>query len=342
MSQSKSEYQDVVQDYYEHKINTKNKSWSETCRRSAEKFLDFCEEENIEADSYEFNKFDIEKYRSYLEDLDNDYAGSTVKNMLLAIRDFLSYAYGQYNWNAVFAKGQPDSIYSADIHPDVETRYEEETGDEIPYITESQHQKLLDECNNVRDELLLRCLYDTGCRPIELTSLTLDDVTIDDLKNGNFEVDTAKRKNHSRTVYISSITKRKFIKWIYKGKRKAYSSHSDESEYIFLTRRSPHMDPSLVNRQIKRLADRADIQEIAYTNKSNTKLHGETKMIERDFVKINAKSYRHQFAVRGCKNSIPLPLLKDLMGHSSTESLEHYTKFYPEDYREAWEQYLNK
>lgn len=341
MSQEESNYGSIVKEYYEHKLSNKDKSWSETCRRSAEKFIDWCNENDIEPENYEFNKYDIENYKTYLEDQDNDYAGSTVKNMLLAIRDFLSYVSVQYDWEAIFAKGTPGSIYSADIHPDKETRYKAETGEKIPYITKKQHQTLLDTCNNVRDDLILRLLYDTGCRPSELTSLTLDDVDMDMLKDGSFTVQTAKRDNHPRTVYISSITKRKMIKWIYKGKRKAYSSYADESEYILLTRRSPHMNPALVNRQIKRLADRAGIQEVAYTNKSNTQLRGETKKIERDFVKINAKSYRHQFAVRGCKNSIPLPLLKDLMGHTSTESLEHYTKFYPEDYRKAWEQYLN-
>jgi len=329
-------------EYVERKERDYNASWAATCRRSTDLFLEYLDNEDIDLENHNFTKTDVEDYKSLVEDQPNDYAGTTVKNMCMAMRDFLAYLCANYDLNVNMvqtATNQDYSIYSADIAPETSTRYEAETGDEIPYITREEHEILLEENENPRDELLLRLLWDTGCRPKEIVDLRVDDVKFDDIKQGKFEVSTAKRKGHNRTVYIGSITKRKFIKWAFKGGRKAYSSHSESSEYMFPTQKSEKMQPQLVNRQIKRLSKRAGIYEVAYSRKTDTYLRGEMRELDREFARINCKSYRHSFCVRAAKNGIPLPILADLAGHSGTESLESYTKFMPDDMRQAWQEY---
>lgn len=335
---------EIRDEYVERKERDYDESWAGTCKRSTAIFIDFLEEKDIDIENHKFNKIDVEDYKAHIEKRDNDYAGTTVKNMCMAIRDFIAYMNVIYDVDALTVKSdnsQDYSIYSAKISPDYPTRYEAETGDEIPYITSEEHKKLLEINENPRDDLLLRILWDTGCRPSEITSLTMDSMDSEhtDVFNGNIQVETAKRDNHTRQVYLGSITKRKLIKWLYKGGRKAYSSEARDSDYVFLTRRSPKMQPQLVNRQIKRLADRAGIQEVAYTRETDTYLRGEMQQLEREFVKINSKSYRHSFCVRSCKNGISLPELASLTGHSGTESLEPYTKFMPDDIRQAWQDY---
>lgn len=335
---------EIQSEYIQRKERDYDDSWAATCRRSTDLFLQYLENEDIDIENHRFNKVDIEDYKHLAGKQENDYAGSTIKNMCMAIRDFIAYMHAQYDIDVNMIQTQSNqdySIYSADIEPEKSTRYEEETGQEIPYITKSEHEALLEENENQRDDLLLRMLWDTGCRPSELVNLKLDDLDGEeaDIFNGVLEVETAKRKDHTRKVYIGSITKRRLIKWVNKGGRKAYSSEARDSEYLFPTRRSPQMQPASVNTQIKRLCDRAGIQEIAYTRETDTFLHNEMKNIEREFVKINAKSYRHSFAVRACISGCPLPQLADLMGHSGTESLESYTKFMPDDMKQAWQEY---
>lgn len=333
---------EIQEEYVSRKERDFNQSWAATCRRSTDLFLKFIDENNIDIENHKFDKLDVEDFKGLVESQDNDYAGTTVKNMCMAARDFIGYLNARYDVDANMIQTQNNqdfSIYSADIAPDKSTRYEAETGTEIPYITKDEHQTLLDTNDNARDDLLLRLLWDTGCRPSEIVNLKLTDIEREKLIDGSVRVKTAKRNNHKRDVHFGSITKRRFIKWLYKGGREAYSSEAHDSDYVFLTRRSPQMQPKLVNRQIKRLADRAGIQTVAYTRDTNTYLHGEYKELERNFVKLNSKSYRHAFAVRSCKNGCDLPRLAKLMGHADTDSLKAYTKFLPDDNREAWEEY---
>ncbi len=337
--------EEVRDEYVARKKRDYDHSWAGTCERSTLLFLEYLNKEDIDIEDYEFDKLDIEDYKSLVEKQDNDYAGSTVKNMCMAVRDFIGYLNARHDVNAKMRQTEyrhDYSIYSADIEPDKGTRYEEETGEEIPYIRREEHEVLLKENKNMRDDVLLRLLWDTGCRPSELVNLKVDNIDRQKLYNGSVEVETAKRKDHKRDVHFGAITKRRLIKWLYKGGRNSYSSEARNSDYVFLTRRSKKMQPQLVNRQIKRLADSADIQEVAYTRDTNTFLHGEHKELERKFVRINAKSYRHSFAVRSCKNGMNLPQLADLMGHNGTESLKSYTKFLPDDNRQAWEEYTRR
>lgn len=334
--------EEIRDEYVSRKERDFNQSWAATCRRSTDLFLDFINKECIDVEEHKFDKLDIEDYKSFVENQSNNYAGTTVKNMCMSARDFIGYLNARYDIQANMIQTQNNqdfSIYSADIAPDSPTRYEAETGTEIPYITKSEHQTLLDTNENQRDDLLLRLLWDTGCRPSEIVNLSVDSIEREKLMDGSVQVETAKRDNHKRDVHFGSITKRKFIKWLYKGGRKAYSSEARDSDYVFPTRRSKQMQPASVNTQIKRLADRAGIQTVAYTRETDTYLHGEMKQLEREFVKLNSKSYRHSFCVRACKNGIDLPRLASLTGHADTDSLKAYTKFMPSDKREAWEEY---
>ena len=336
--------EEIRDEYIQRKERDFNNSWARTCARSTDLFIEYIETENIDVEEYKFDKLDVEDFKALVEKQENDYAGTTVKNMCMAARDFIGYLNARYGVDANMIQTQNNqdfSIYSADISPDKSTRYEAETGDEIPYITKEEHEKLLETNDNARDDLLLRLLWDTGCRPSELVNVKIggDEFRQNITHEGKIQVETAKRDDHKRYVHFGSITKRRFVKWLYRGGREAYSSESKDSDYVFPTRRSPQMQPPSVNTQIKRLADRAGIQTVAYTRETDTYLHGEMKQLEREFVKLNSKSYRHSFCVRACKNGIDLPRLASLTGHADTDSLKAYTKFMPSDKREAWEEY---
>lgn len=331
----------VIQEFLEDKEDL-DKSWYGTCKRMCDHFQNFLDTNDIDPRETEFQSGDIENFDKYLTN-ETDWASSTVKNHVMASRELIKYAIkNRHGWDAVFQDNHPMSIYEADISSD-DTRWEAETGEEIPYITEEEHEALLEENENPRDEILLHTLWDTGCRPAELRRLKLSDIDKTDLiENRKITVETAKRKDHKRDVYLSPTTRSKWVFWLYKGKRSAYGNSSHTSDYVFPTQRSEKMSEGTVNRQIKRLAERCDIQEVGYTIESDDHLlRGERQTIEREMVKINTKSYRHSFAVRACKNGINLALLADLMGHADTSSLESYTKFLPDDRKEAWERFIH-
>ena len=335
----------VIEEFIEDKEENYDQSWAGTCRRSAHHFLDWLEQENIDPQQIKFKSGDIENYHDYLREIESDWAYSTRKNHTMAVRELINFAVkNRHGWDANFQDNHPHSIYEADISSDEgesKLGWEDETGEEIPYIEEQEHQALLEENNNPRDDVILSILWDTGCRPAELRRLKLDDINKRDLMDdGKITVETAKRKDHTREVFLRPKTKSKLVFWLYKGKRNAYGNSAHSSNYVFPTQRTEKMSEGTINKQIKRIADRADIQTVGYTIETENYLRGEYEEVEREMVKINAKSYRHSFAVRACKRGINLSLLADLMGHSDTSSLESYTKFLPEDRKEEWERFI--
>lgn len=260
----------------------------------------------------------------------------------MACRDLIQHAYAnRHGWDAVFEKGNPLSIYSAEISPD-QSKWEEETDEDIAYIQEEEHQALLEENSNSRDDVILRTLWDTGCRPAELRRLKVSDINKTELiEDRKIRVKTAKRKNHERDLYLSPTTRQKWVFWLYKGGRDAYSTDSYDSDYVFPTKRSPDMEKGTVNRQIKRLAERAGVQEVGYEQEVDHLLRGEYETVTRTYVRINAKAYRSAFIVRACKNGINLDLLTELTGHASPDSLDPYTRYLPDDVEEAWERFIH-
>lgn len=343
MTQNKTQ-EEIIGEFIERKLNDKEETWGHTCKRSANRFQNFLELNNIDMKEVEFNRFHIEDFIRYLEN-QNRWADNSVKNMIFAIRELLKYGSNRYDWDVVFADHKPDSIYSDDLDLPSGSQMLDETGQEIMYIRQEEHEELMNNCSNPRDELIFSILYDTGCRPKEIRDLKLNKIKENDDEKENLfdeskiEVKTAKRDDHYRYIYLKPNTRRKLIYWIFKGDREAYSSCAETSPYVFPTERSEKISKGGINKQVKRWADRSGIQEVMYTKDSDHKLRGKHQELEREYVRINAKAYRHAFAVRACKSGISLAVLADLMGHSDPESLKHYTKFYPDDLKEAWEQY---
>jgi len=326
--------ENIIEEFLEKKYNDRSQNWASTCRRAAWEWHDFVEKKGFYYDEVEYNKTHLELYATWLGE-NNDYAPGTIENKVMAVRELMRYGYNLYGWDVVFQKGLPNSILEADVRAK-KTRYENETDERIPYIRDEEHEAILEECDNPRDQALFRLLYDTGARPTELRRATTDDL---ELSERYLWVKTLKKEDEDpRKVYFTPTTRRYLGEWIASG-RQAYSSYATNSDYLFPTQRSPQMAKGMVNRQVKRWADRAGVQEVAYSRKTDHVLNGREFEAERDFVRINAKSYRHAFAVRACRNGISLALLAELLGHSDTSSVQHYTTFLPEDKRDAWERF---
>lgn len=334
----KDELEELIHGFINYKYTDRENTWSDTCRRSAWRFVDYCEEKDIDPYNHKWDKFAIEQIHSWLPD---KYSGNSKQNIIMAIRELISYGSSQGDWDVLFRKGHPNSIYEAEVRAST-TRYEEETGDEIPYIDREEHEAILEVCTNPRDELLFNTLWDTGCRPVELREATIDDV---DLKRGVINVQTAKRRKNpdDRDVYLKPSTERDLGLWLRRGGRTAFTT-CEESEYVFPTKRSAKMSQGTVNRQIKRWADKAGVQETAYKIEADHKMPwmdepNKERTVERRMVKINAKAYRHSFCVRAVKNGISLGILADLVGHVSPDSLKHYLKFREDDREDAFDRY---
>lgn len=198
---------------------------------------------------------------------------------------------------------------------------------EVRYLDTDEYDTLLEACSNLRDELILRLLWETGVRVSEACNIRIEDI---DRDTRQIEIQTAKQQRGSgstRTVYYRYALADVLQKWLDRGGRTKYLS-ADESEYLLVTKESPKMPPNRLGEIIHEVADRTEIQEVVFTNVSGQPQH-----------RITPHTFRHSYAVHRTKNGMPIVYLQDLLGHSDIDITRQYLKFRTDDIREAEKTY---
>ncbi|WP_128225699.1 site-specific integrase [Halobacteriaceae archaeon SHR40] len=323
-----------VKEHYldDKQINT-SENWYRTCKKCCEKFLKFCDENGFDAET-NFAGAHITLWENHIKKTE-DYSPRTVKNRVDIIRGMLKFGDELEILNV--RRGEQSGIESIKFR-NIKTKYEEKTDTQIPYVTEDEYSAMLRCIDNPMHDVLIRILWDTGLRPVELVNIKGDEVIPE---NQSISVDTAKLEStDERTVYPTTSNFYRLQRWR-NQKRAAYSSKSESSDYIFLTKQSDQLETDSVNRIIKTYADRAGVQEVAYTQTEEYEHNGEMEEVEREYMKINAKSFRHSFAVRKLKNGASLAVIADMMGHRDTQTVEKYINLLDADMKKQWVRYTD-
>lgn len=199
---------------------------------------------------------------------------------------------------------------------------------QIRYIEPGHYQKLLDECSKLRDEVLIRILWECGLRSYELVNLTVGQVR-EGMSDKQITLLTAKQYDDTeRTVFYSYKLKDALERWLDEGGRKQYSTHA-ESEYLLIGKGSKQLNSNRPTEVISELAEEAGIQ---------AKL-GEPNAAGEQRRTVTAHACRHSYAVHRVRNGCPIVFLADLMGHSDISQSREYLKFRNEDVREADQKY---
>lgn len=172
----------------------------------------------------------------------------------------------------------------------------------------------------VRNELLIRLMLQTGVRAHEAANITLERVNRD---NRTIKVIDKKTGDSRRVAYQPSLAVH-LRKWIDSGHRDVYSSAQD-SDYLFVTHRSPKMDSQTPNKIVKQAADNAGIQEVLYVDAG-----GGTRY------KVTAHTLRHTFAVEALKpgnggGQMNLRYLQEKLGHDDITTTQDYLEYVGHD-----------
>ncbi len=206
---------------------------------------------------------------------------------------------------------------------------------DIHWISLEDIQKLIDGAKNFKNEMVIRCLINFGCRPIELSGIKLKK---HNPQNRSFRVDSAKIDDsdhplYTRTVFYSRNMQRYMNDWLNKGGREAYS-HADESDYLIVGYNTPKIGAEQINEIVKMAADEAGIQSNAIEQTAS----GVTVN------SVTARTLRHSFAVhsvRGRKRtgseSMDVERLRRIMGHTTIESSRDYLQFTDVELRDAFD-----
>lgn len=153
----------------------------------------------------------------------------------------------------------------------------------------------------IRDKLIIELLFKCGLRSNELRNLRIEDI-----RNNN-SIDIEKPKGgdkKKRIVLIDDDLKSWLMTYIrQEGRKKGYLLRSNLKKQIS-------------NRSIRNIIK--DIGEKALG------------------LDIHPHTLRHSFAIQFLNSTNNLAKLKQLLGHSSIKSTEHYLKYTVEDIREEY------
>ncbi len=210
-------------------------------------------------------------------------------------------------------------------------------------ITEPEFDRMLTVAraqHSLRDEALLRFLYDTGCRLAGAGGLTLS--RLDLPRRRAVVVEKGKGGNHkARTVYLKAKTadvlceylqlrcdwieqglrwQSKYIKTTQKKRvrRNPVKLVKRSEQSVFLSERLPHaaLTTNAIYRICKRIGDLAGVQN------------------------DNPHAFRHGLPIRMLKNGAPLTQVSQILGHSALEvTRRHYGVFADHDLAEAHRRY---
>lgn len=162
----------------------------------------------------------------------------------------------------------------------------------------------------VRDKAILELFYSTGIRRQELLNLNLYDV---DLIQRIIRINKGKRQKDPVIPIgkLSAISLEKYLSQV----RSQWSRSSLESA-LFITSQGQRLKPQTVNYTVKKYA---------------RKLYPEKK--------ISCHSLRHSCATHLLKGGASLRVIQELLGHSSLNSTQVYTRVSPIDLKAAHKKY---
>jgi integrase/recombinase XerD len=246
---------------------------------------------------------------------ENDLGNKTISIRFTAIRQF-------FQW--LSNEGRIDEPPTRNLESGVDTslsrKQQERRSGKPVAVTNAEKEQLCEHVPDpkVRNELLIRLLFQTGIRSKELRNIRIQDVDRDER---SIRIEDAKSEKY-RKVYYRDLEPW-LSQWLDHGYRDSMRSAAD-SNYLFLTNRAGKFNKDRPNKIVTKAADNADIQSVMYTDGQG----GERK-------RITTHALRHGFARHCVKEGMDISYLKDLMGHENLETTKVYLKFTNQDRRDA-------
>ncbi|WP_336336900.1 tyrosine-type recombinase/integrase [Haloarcula brevis] len=270
----------------------------------------------------ELTNTDLKDFSYFLSD--EDYGGlahSTVAKRWYAVRQYLNdHIDPELGW-------QEKGYILHWLQKGTETAHQE--GPRIHWLPLDKIPKLIEGASRhpmtpLRNEIVVRLLWNTGCRPSEICSINQQDVELENrmIYVQNSKVDDSGADNFEKKVFFTRATRRKLKEWMNRGGRSSLP-YSEETDKLIVGYNTPEISPRQVNKIVRLAAEEAGIQE-------NTIERADGVSNKR----VTPKALRHSFAVhsvRGMERSgspqMDLETLRAILGHSSLDTVRHYLHF---------------
>lgn len=307
---------DHIERYLERVEGTKSEATHATFKTNLRQFDQWVDERDYAL--CEMGSLDIEEF--FIEMNNEGYAPNTIASRFEAIRALYKFLSGKL---AETEDNPMDDLKRSDY---VEKGTKKHDNADVVYITLDEKEAL---CENIptptlRNELIIRLLWQTGVRKSELVEIELEDIDREERSIGVWSTKT----KEWRTVYYQPSLDLLMDQWIDGGYRGCFAT-AEDSPYLFVTERSEQMAPETVNRKIVRqAAENADIQEVMYTDKNGGRR-----------CRITAHALRHGHGVHALKSGIDIRTVQKHLGHAKLEMTMKYLQLVDEDIRDGYRRF---
>lgn len=304
--------QDTIDEFLSDVNASKSQGTFEARRRDLRHYNKYLKENSLSVtsvDSYSIHK--------YLRDQGQEYSTATIASRYSSIKLLYDFLTGIRD---VMDDHPMDDLSRSDYSGNGKSKHNQE---ELVYVTPEEIELL---CENVsseralRDELIIRIIFQTGIRRGEAATIKLDDIN-----RSQRTIRIYSDKTDSwRNVYYKPSLDRILDLWLNSGFRDALH----QSNYLFPTNESEHISPNRLNQRIKLAAENAGIQEVLHYDAAGNRRH-----------RITAHSLRHGHGVEALKSGIDTKFIQEHLGHEKIETTERYLQVIDEDVRTAYSKF---
>lgn len=285
------------------------------------------------ANGYDVRSIEAGEVKEFLNELNEEgYAPETVGGYLSGLRVLFNELAGP-----VLEKREDNPIEElleyrkrSDLLPSGGERKHDEV--EYSYLDRDEVMDLADNvpAPRVRNELLIKLLFQTGVRATEASEIDIDDI---DRDANTIRVRNLKKRNPGKEDLFRTVTYQPnhagvgslMNLWLDGGRREALSKYAAESDRLFISERSPELPMDQIIRIVRKAAENADLQEVVYTDNGG-----------RDRYKVTAHTLRHSHACHAVKSGIDIRTLQKHMGHESIDVTEKYLRIVDDDVRQKF------
>lgn len=273
----------------------------------------------LDANSYEdctsLGWLDLEDY--LMEQSNQGYSPNTVKSRFQSLR-------GLYKFLSKIDEYEDNPMDQLKRSEFINGNSEKYDGDQPAYVTEEEMEAMAENVPKptLRNELLIRLLWQTGVRRGELISIDLSDI---DREERSIDI-WSEKTSETRTVFYQPSLDLLLDQWIDGGYRSSYL-HAEESDSLFLAPQG-RLSNVRLGPIVKEAAENAGIQEVKCKDQQG-----------RERNRITAHSLRHGHAVHALKSGIDIRNLQKHLGHADIERTSEYLQLIDDDVKEAYRQF---
>ena len=312
-----------LNDFLEHLEIERNRSRAtvQNYRFYLNRFIDWAGGQSISTPAQLTSEL-VRQYRLWLNRLTDVAGGLLKKNTqnyhLIALRSFLKY----------LAKRDVKTLTPEKIElmktPERQVEFLE--GDELQRLLNAPAKIDEPEIIQRRDQAILETLFSTGLRVSELANLKIENINLENVKDGVTEFTVRGKGSKLRVVFLSESARQKI---------KAYLEHRhDISPYLFI-RHDRAQKKSKSERARKEGGAPLTPRSIQRLVQHYAKVAGLTK-------KVSPHTLRHSYATDLLRNGADIRSVQSMLGHSSITTTQIYTHLTDKQLREVHKTFHSK